>query len=207
MDKHQAGLFNKFIVKRVDGKDKPWQKHDGCDYFVLDLTHDPHALPALKSYADSCESEYPNLAEDLRKKLPVSAPSPAQGTPEPPEENVSKYSRADLEKYYRWQAESLKSFRDKFGVESNCQALDAIDALLAGPQNGQGWVFTSSGKLPESRTWVNVCTEHDGQRNVVPAFGVRLGNDNNRWRWECEFEVIAWQPLPAPPTGDARTEL
>jgi hypothetical protein len=37
---------------------------------------------------------------------------------------------ADLKKYNRWQAESLKALRDKFGVPSNCQALDAIDELL-----------------------------------------------------------------------------
>lgn len=62
------GLHNKFIVRRVDGSDAPGCKHDGCDYFVLDLTHDPHAKAAIIAYAKSCESEYPLLAADLIAK-------------------------------------------------------------------------------------------------------------------------------------------
>lgn len=60
------GLYEKFIVRRTD--DSP--KHDGCEYFVLDLTHDKHAAPALAAYADSCEAEYPLLAADLRRINP-----------------------------------------------------------------------------------------------------------------------------------------
>ena len=41
------GLYRKFRIERVDGSDAPGGKHDGCQYFVLDLDHDPHALPAL----------------------------------------------------------------------------------------------------------------------------------------------------------------
>jgi len=60
------GLYGKFTIKRVDGKDAPGEKHYGCRYFVLDIDHDPHAKAALRAYADSCESEYPLLADDLR---------------------------------------------------------------------------------------------------------------------------------------------
>lgn len=67
MDKHSVGLYEKFRVERTDGKSAPGEKHSGCRYFVLDLDHDPHAAPALKAYAESCESEYPNLAADLRR--------------------------------------------------------------------------------------------------------------------------------------------
>ena len=58
----ERGLYGKFHVERTDGKSAPGQKHDGCDYFVLDLTHDPHALPALVAYEQSCNAEYPLLA-------------------------------------------------------------------------------------------------------------------------------------------------
>lgn len=68
MDKTTTGLFHKFNVERVDGTSAPGQKHDGCDYFVLDLTHDPHALPALRAYAQSCRADYPKLADDLDAK-------------------------------------------------------------------------------------------------------------------------------------------
>lgn len=69
MDKTKIGLYNKFTVTRTDGASEPGGKHDGCDYFVLDLTHDPHAIPALKAYADSCRAIYPLLAADLDAKL------------------------------------------------------------------------------------------------------------------------------------------
>lgn len=64
---HEGG---KFHVKRIDGSDEPGGKHDGCWYFVLDVTHDPHAIPALREYAKRCESDgYGLLAADLRTKL------------------------------------------------------------------------------------------------------------------------------------------
>ena len=61
------GLYpeGKFIVRRKDGTDAPGGKHDGCEYFVLDMTHDPHARSAILAYAQSCEADYPLLAADL----------------------------------------------------------------------------------------------------------------------------------------------
>lgn len=64
------GLYNKFEVRRVDGSSEPGGKHHGCEYFVLDLTHDKHAPAALLAYANSCAAEYPLLAADLREKVP-----------------------------------------------------------------------------------------------------------------------------------------
>lgn len=63
------GLYHKFDVKRTDGESRPGGNHDGCDYFVLDLTHDPHAVPALKAYAVSCRENYPLLADDIERKV------------------------------------------------------------------------------------------------------------------------------------------
>lgn len=59
------GLYRKYEVNRTDGRDGPGEKHHGCAYFVLDLDHDPHALPALVAYAKSCHTEYPELRRDL----------------------------------------------------------------------------------------------------------------------------------------------
>jgi len=59
------GLYNKYNVLRLDGKDKPGGRHEHCHYFVLDIIHDKHAIPALRAYAASCEAEFPLLAEDL----------------------------------------------------------------------------------------------------------------------------------------------
>lgn len=63
----EQGVYEKFRVERTDGRSAPGEKHHGCTYFVLDVDHDPYARPALKAYADSCESAFPALAADLRK--------------------------------------------------------------------------------------------------------------------------------------------
>lgn len=67
--KRGLGIYHKFEVRRTDGRDEPGQKHNGCDYFVLDLTHDPFAAPAIAAYAKACAKELPLLADDLRKRL------------------------------------------------------------------------------------------------------------------------------------------
>jgi len=68
MGDRTKGLYPKFRVYRRDGKDDWGGKHDGCCYFVLDVTHDTHAIPALRAYADSCEADgYADLASDLRR--------------------------------------------------------------------------------------------------------------------------------------------
>lgn len=65
----QRGLYEKYSVRRADGSSEPGGKHEGCEYFVLDLTHDKHAGAALQAYASSCAAEYPALAADLLHKL------------------------------------------------------------------------------------------------------------------------------------------
>ncbi len=67
MGDRTRGLYNKFRVTRVDGTHAVGQKHDACQYFVLDLTHDPYAFDAVQAYADACANEYPLLAVDLRR--------------------------------------------------------------------------------------------------------------------------------------------
>lgn len=69
MDKRKFSLYPKFNVSRTDGEDVQGHKHYRCEYFVLDLTHDPFALGPLRQYADECEREYPVLAADLRKAV------------------------------------------------------------------------------------------------------------------------------------------
>ena len=71
--KNDQGLYRKFEVNRTDGSDAPGGKHHGCEYFVLDITHDKFAAPALLAYADACESEYPELATDLRERYKLAA--------------------------------------------------------------------------------------------------------------------------------------
>lgn len=70
-DRKTTGIYEKFKVERTDGKSASGEKHNGCEYFVLDLTHDVHAKAALLAYADSCEGDYPVLASDLRDRARI----------------------------------------------------------------------------------------------------------------------------------------
>jgi hypothetical protein len=81
IDKHTTGLYRKFEVTRTDGSSAPGGKHHGCEYFVLDMTHDPFAKPAAAAYADACEPEYASLAADMRARYELTAASPA-GVPD-----------------------------------------------------------------------------------------------------------------------------
>jgi len=176
-----------------------WQGQIGeCSGVIIEITRPENSGYVLKV-------DIGDGAEMYQLESEVS-PSAAQGTPEPPTragfEAVCRERdllRGDL--YDLREVVTADNFAE---MQKRAETAEQALAALAGPQNGQGWVFVESGKLPKSRTWVNVCTEHDRQRQVTPAFGVR--DEYERWRWECEFKVIAWQPLPAPPTGDAPPE-
>jgi hypothetical protein len=62
----ERGLYPKYQVARVDGSTNPGGKHEKCPKFVLDLEHDPHATPALFSYAVSARADgYELLAGEL----------------------------------------------------------------------------------------------------------------------------------------------
>lgn len=65
----ERGLYDKFTVVRNDGRSSPGERHHGCEYFVLDLDHDPFARIALQAYAEACLPEFPALATDLFDKL------------------------------------------------------------------------------------------------------------------------------------------
>lgn len=73
----QQGLFRKFEVRRVDGSDEPGGKHQGCQYFVLDMDHDAHAPAALRAYAASCASTHPQLSADLVREFGAALPNRA----------------------------------------------------------------------------------------------------------------------------------
>ena len=50
------GWHEKFEVTRTDGSSAPGQRHAECEYFVLDLAHDPDAKVALLAYAVACRT-------------------------------------------------------------------------------------------------------------------------------------------------------
>lgn len=65
------GLYNKFRIERTDGSSAEGGKHFNCGYFVLDIDHDQHAIPALLAYAKSCGKDgYRELAKDILTLIP-----------------------------------------------------------------------------------------------------------------------------------------
>lgn len=71
----QQGLFRKFEVYRTDRQDVPDGKHPNCDYFVLDVTCDPHAKAALAAYAAAVAATHPQLAADMRRRYGLEGPT------------------------------------------------------------------------------------------------------------------------------------
>jgi hypothetical protein len=69
LSKEQRGLYDKFNVSRTDGSSDPGGKHEHDEHFVLNLTTDKHAIPAITAYIESCADEYPVLAADLKVKI------------------------------------------------------------------------------------------------------------------------------------------
>lgn len=67
-DKEQ-GMYRKFEVRRTDGRSEPGEKHHGCEYFVLDVDHDPYAKGAILAYAILCTDTHPQLSADLLKRF------------------------------------------------------------------------------------------------------------------------------------------
>lgn len=90
---YSTGLYKKFNVERSDGSSKPGGKHEFCDYFVLDWTHDPFSIPAARAYADACEKIYPELAAELRVRA-----SKAERPSNKPVKKKKSITRKELDK-------------------------------------------------------------------------------------------------------------
>ncbi|KVN83456.1 hypothetical protein [Burkholderia ubonensis] len=93
------GTFRKYDVRRVDGRDAPGGDREGDEYFVLNLTRDPHAKPAIEAYMRSCAAAFPQLAADLAARAPEHAhavsPAGQHGHGVPVEQRVQPYLEAD----------------------------------------------------------------------------------------------------------------
>lgn len=59
---------DKYLVFRTDGRDREDEKHANCEYFVIDLTHDPFAQDVIQFYIHLCEHEYPEAANDITER-------------------------------------------------------------------------------------------------------------------------------------------
>lgn len=70
VDQKQAGLYNKYNVSRVDGRDKEGGDRFGAQYFVLDVVFDPAARIAATIYAVVArQMGYEALADDMERAM------------------------------------------------------------------------------------------------------------------------------------------
>ena len=74
MSTQPEGLYHKFNVSRVDGRDQPGGDRAGAEYIVLDLTHCPFARAAALVYANKMAAEYPQAADDILAKVKALPP-------------------------------------------------------------------------------------------------------------------------------------
>ena len=68
-DVDERGWGGKYLVQRGDQSDQPGGKHENCRLLVLDLTHDPDAQAAARTYAARVVHRRPRLSADLREHL------------------------------------------------------------------------------------------------------------------------------------------
>ena len=96
----ERGLYPKYRLARTDGSTNKGQKHEKCQFFVLDITHDPHAIPAIFSYATSAKADgYDKLADDLYSQIQpyIKKLNEAAGAaPELADTDVKKMTDAEL---------------------------------------------------------------------------------------------------------------
>ena len=146
----QQGLYRKFNVRRTDGSDSPGGRHDGCDYFVLDATHDPHAEAALIAYANAVEATHPALAQDMRDRYALDAS--AQPAPGP-------LSSATAAEYLRGKSERERDVRDTY--------IDLLEEALS-PGQGQAVAIP-----PEIAAIIERLHTQDNRITANPLFAVQ----------------------------------
>lgn len=104
VNQQRAGVYRKFNVSRTDGRDKPGGDRHGAEYFVLDVTHDKFAKPALAAYAAACRNDYPALADDMVRRYGI-----AQQQAEPVGWRVAIPGRRHTDK---WDSARVSDYND-----------------------------------------------------------------------------------------------
>lgn len=128
----QRGLYGKFNVSRTDGSDHKGGKHYGCDYFVLDVTHDKHAPAALSAYASSVAATHPQLAADMRSRWGLA--EPAQAAPAGDLERLAWDARQAMLDYGRaCLGRDAEAVRDS--TTRACAAIDALKTAATPPDH------------------------------------------------------------------------
>jgi hypothetical protein len=61
---------NKYIIQKSNGNPvDPSARYFALKYFALNSSHDPHAIIALKAYAEAVRRDNPLFADQIEKEL------------------------------------------------------------------------------------------------------------------------------------------
>jgi len=72
VNQRDTGLYPKYAVNRLDGRDRPGEDRADAMYFVLDLVYDDYAPTAMAAYASAIDVErYPKFAAQMRQLYPL----------------------------------------------------------------------------------------------------------------------------------------
>lgn len=128
----QRGLTGKFGVWRTDGADMPGGKHHGCDYFVLDLTHDHAAVVAVLAYADAVAETRPRLAVEIRVRYGTrggwveEVQAKRMGVPTPSE---ALQMQVTINRELQAEIDELRALRDAISGDDKLAAIEYLIGL------------------------------------------------------------------------------
>jgi hypothetical protein len=209
----QQGMFRKFEVRRVDGSDLPGGKHYGCNNYVLDLTHDPAALPAMRAYIAAVRATHPQLAAELEAQTPESLGDLLM--PREQRESVLMRGHDDLRTFLLNHITSHeaggKSLERLELAHNDVWVLRKL--LDAAPQAPalNGWTRVED-RLPDTgedkcvsvwAVWVGAAGFPDKPRQGEARYHKSLGwqpAGHTQWDWN----VTHWMPKPELPASDSK---
>ncbi|WP_186169818.1 hypothetical protein [Burkholderia gladioli] len=73
----------RYEARVATGSNTPATAIHRTEFFVLDLTSDPHAAPAMVAYAHACAATRPDLAADMLERFDAGDTAEAAATAEP----------------------------------------------------------------------------------------------------------------------------
>lgn len=168
----ETGLYGKFRVERVDGRDQPGGDKADAAYFVLDYVHDRYAQRAVLAYADACAAELPELASDLRARIAIT-PWPTESGPlvlTLPEVPAEAVALIGVESGERWNRED--GYGD-WGTRWELSTRPGFTLTLAEVLDREAHGVTPEFAPPrEPRTWPKLTDQSDDDLpDVVQIIG------------------------------------
>ncbi|MDB5813507.1 MAG: hypothetical protein JWN23_624 [Rhodocyclales bacterium] len=194
----QRGIYPKYNVSRVDGSDAPGERNHGHMHFVLDLDKlatDAHAKSAIVAYIESCEEEFPLLAEDLRGYVDRMQPVAFISVPEVtlpngvvvPSFSVGQHLCSQSPDGTPWVEVSYHNAR-KACERAGTKLITELQALAIAHEIAQQDINWTGGKVGEGNIFIGIHKGNVGE--VQPAAYISPDEEERRWHQLSNGECI-----------------